>query len=97
MAAILWFLGWWTLLTGLTLVVITLPSPVEVAVACGVAAVAAGVAVRMRRVAAVRSRGTSGLPRALLFLLPTALGGCAALIRSVVRGAPRGRLRRPSA
>ncbi|WP_406368136.1 hypothetical protein [Streptomyces sp. NBC_01546] len=94
MAAILWFLGWWTVLTGLTLVVITSPSPVEVAVACGVAAAAAGLAVRMRQVAAVRPRGAAGLPRALLLLLPAALGGCAALIRNVVKGAPRGRVRR---
>lgn len=46
MAAILWFsvrfTVWWTVLTGLTLVLISAPGPVELAVACGVAALASG-------------------------------------------------------
>ncbi|WP_330334258.1 hypothetical protein OHS33_33950 [Streptomyces sp. NBC_00536] len=36
------FTVWWTVLTGLTLVLISAPGPVELAVACGVAALASG-------------------------------------------------------
>ncbi|MCX5195436.1 hypothetical protein OOK31_16250 [Streptomyces sp. NBC_00249] len=94
MAATLWFLAWWTGLTGLTLVLVSVPGPVEVAVAGAVAAGAAGLAHRMRHVAAVRPRGTEGLLRALVLLLPAALGGCAALTRALAGGAGRGELRR---
>ncbi|MEU9303565.1 hypothetical protein [Streptomyces sp. NPDC048269] len=90
---------WWAVLAGVSLVVVSSLSPVELAVAGSGAAGAALVAVRTRRAAGVRVRGTAGALRALGVLPFTAARGCATLVRVLVpvllrRGPGSGRVRR---
>ncbi|MFG2875439.1 hypothetical protein ACGFYU_10590 [Streptomyces sp. NPDC048337] len=89
------FLGWWGALTGIALVAISAVDPVELLVAGAAAAGAAAVALRMRRAAGVRVRGTSRALRACASLAFAAVAGLGTLVRVIARPAVRvGRIRR---
>ncbi|GLX21573.1 MULTISPECIES: hypothetical protein [Streptomyces] len=92
---VLEFLLWWAALTGVTLLAVTTPDPVEVLVAALGAAGAGWVAVLLRRAAGVRVAGAAGAARAAAALPLAALRGLVTLLRLPASppGARRGRIR----
>ncbi|MEW1910058.1 hypothetical protein AB0442_16645 [Kitasatospora sp. NPDC085895] len=76
---------WWGALTGLTVLLISTVSPVELLVAATAALGAACAARAMRRAAGVRWRGAHGAGRAVLLLPWAVLRGCGTLLAAAVR------------
>ncbi|MCU7826732.1 hypothetical protein [Kitasatospora sp. DSM 101779] len=85
---------WWGALTGLTVVLISTVSPVELLVAATAALGAAVTARAMRRAAGVRWRGGRGAARAVLHLPWAVLHGCGTLLAAAVRRPGRATVRR---
>ncbi|MEU6866643.1 hypothetical protein ABZ924_25845 [Streptomyces sp. NPDC046876] len=85
-------LVWWAVLTGMTVVSISSPDPVELLVAAAVAAAAAVVARQTRRAAGVGVRGWAGAPRACAALPVAAVRGLGVLLAALAR--PRTRTAR---
>ncbi|MBT2408080.1 MULTISPECIES: hypothetical protein [unclassified Streptomyces] len=84
-SAVVEMFAWWAGLVGVTVVSITSPGPVELAVACAAASAGAFMAYRVRRAADVRLRGTTGALRALALLPLAAVRGCGVLVRVLAR------------